>query len=125
MAEWVPIWVMPNLRLCEAIEARQAALVPFEDDRIAQLARKHRRFNSFMSHFTDAFGVRQRPAVLLARKRSKITGEAMASFRDLVVLSVVPYNRAELIVYGRGSLVFSFRTHSGFTRGCSTRITSG
>jgi hypothetical protein len=103
MAEWVPIWVMPNLRLREAIEARRAALVPFEDARIAQLARKHLRFNSFMSRFTDAFGVPQRPTVLLARKGSKIAGEAMASFRDLVVLSVVPYNRAQLIVYGRGS----------------------
>jgi hypothetical protein len=103
MVEWVPIWVMPNLRLREAIEARQAALVPWEDARIAQLARKHRRFNTFMSRFTDAFGVPQRPAILLARKRPKITSEAMASFRDLVVLSIVPYNRAQLIVYGRGS----------------------
>jgi hypothetical protein len=103
MAEWVPIWVMPNLRLREAIDARQAALVPWEDDRLAQLARKHRRFKSFMSRFTDAFGVPQKPSVLLARKRSKITSEAMASFRDLVVLSVVPYNRAQLIVYGQGS----------------------
>jgi hypothetical protein len=103
MVEWVPIWVMPNLRLREAIEARRAALVPFDDYRIAELVRKHRRFNSFMLRFTDAFGVPQRPAVLLARKRSKITAEAMASFRDLVVLSVVPYNRAQLIVYGRGS----------------------
>jgi hypothetical protein len=56
-----------------------------------------------MSSFTDAFGVPQRPAVLLARKRSKITREAMASFRDLIVLSVVPYNRAQLIGYGKGS----------------------
>ena len=61
MAEWVPIWVMPNLRLREAIDARQAALVPFEDGRIAQLARNHRRFKTFMSRFTDAFGSRKDP----------------------------------------------------------------
>jgi hypothetical protein len=100
MAEWVPIWVMPNLRLREAIEAMQAALVPFEDDRIDQLARKHRHFGNFISRFTNAFGMSQKPAVLLARKRSRISGEVMASFRDLFVLSVVPFNRAHLIVYG-------------------------
>lgn len=103
MADWVPIWVLPNLRMQEPIEARQAALVPWNDPRVVQLAQKHKRFNTFLSRFTDAFGVSQTPAVLLARKRSKITAEAMASFRDLVVLSIVPYSRAHLIVYGNTS----------------------
>lgn len=103
MPEWVPIWVMPNLRMSEAIEARQAALVPFEDPRIAQLASEYPSFQKFINRFTDAFGAPQTPTILLARKRARISGEAMASFRDLVVLSVVPYNRAEWIVYGTAS----------------------
>jgi hypothetical protein len=50
MDEMVPISVMPKLRLREPIEAGQAALVPFDDDRIARLARKHRRFSGAPRH---------------------------------------------------------------------------
>lgn len=113
MPVWAPIWVMPNLRLQEPIEGKRAALVPWLDPRIIALAKKHRRFNTYLARFTDAFGVPQQPAVLIAKKSTaktaRIRVEAMASFRDLIVMSVVPYNRALMLVYpnrGRG-IVYS------------------
>ncbi|HEY6833796.1 MAG TPA: hypothetical protein VI251_15045, partial [Pseudolabrys sp.] len=98
MTEWAPIWVLPNLRLKEPIEGNKAALVSFSDPRISALASKHKGFNSYLGRFTDAFGVRQQPAVLIAKKseakKAVIRVEAMASFRDLIVLSVIPHSRA-------------------------------
>lgn len=109
----MPIWVMPNLRLKEPIEGKKAALVSFTDPRIVALAKKHKLFNSYMSRFTDAFGVRQQPAVLLAKKskakKAVIRVEAMASFRDLVALSVIPHSRALMLVYknSNGRILYS------------------
>lgn len=104
MAEWTPIWVMPNLRLREPIEGDgKAAIASISDPRVVALAREHAKFRSFLGRFHDAFKVEIEPSVFLAKKlkNKPLRLEALASFRDLVALSVIPYARAKTLVYIR------------------------
>jgi hypothetical protein len=102
VAEWSPIWAMPNLRLKKAIEGGgRAAIAPISDPRVIELAENHPRFRSFLGKFHDAFKVDVEPCVFLTKKpkTKKPRLEPLASFRDLVALSVIPYARAHALVY--------------------------
>jgi hypothetical protein len=108
MTDWNPVTVLPNVALEEPIEGGIASLVPHSDDRINSLVRVHPAFRSFLRKFTDAFGVKLHPSVLMVRTdapRSIYTVEALANFRDLIALSVVLYNRARELTYQRGHRV--------------------
>jgi hypothetical protein len=105
MADWNPVTVLPNVALAEPIEGEVASLVPVRDDRVNRLGRVHPNFRSFLRKFTDAFGVKLHPSVLLVRSdapRSIYTVEALANFRDLIALSVIPYNQALELRHQRG-----------------------
>lgn len=100
MVEWTPIWVMPNLRVHDAVNGGRAAIASIRDQRIIDLANQYPTFRSFIASFKDAFGVAVEPSVLIVKKpKSKpLKLEPLASFRDLVALSVIPYQRAQMIV---------------------------
>jgi hypothetical protein len=105
MTDWQPVTVLPNVALEEPIEGELASLVPARDDRINALKKGHPNFRSFLRKFTDAFGVKLQPSVLMVRSdapRSIYTVEALANFRDLIALSVIPYNRALELKHQRG-----------------------
>ncbi|MEJ0077506.1 MAG: hypothetical protein WDO17_19125 [Alphaproteobacteria bacterium] len=62
----------------------------------------------FLGRFTDAFGVKLNPAILIVREDlfAKLrTTNAIPSFRDILVASVIPYSRALTIVYRTGNRV--------------------
>ena len=97
MEEWTVATVLPNVELEAPIEGGLAALVRSDDPRMRSLGKAHPNLRTFIKRFTDAFGEKLRPSLLLVRKdtpASILTVEALASFRDAVALSVVPYNRA-------------------------------
>ncbi|MFT4279537.1 MAG: hypothetical protein QM576_24590 [Rhodopseudomonas sp.] len=91
---------MPNLRVHDAVNGGRAAIASIRDPRIIELANQHSTFRSFIARFKDAFGVAVEPSILIVKKsKSKpLKLEPLASFRDLVALSVIPYQRAQMIV---------------------------
>ena len=100
--KWVPIWALPNIDLNEPVESEFFALVPIADRRVRKMKREHPEFRKFMMRFTDTFKNRINPTLILRREDSPEglkTGEAAASFRDLLVASMVPYAQSKNIIY--------------------------
>jgi len=95
--DWSPIAVLPNLPLSKQIGSSVAALAPFEDKRIRSLCDSRPRLRSFLGRFSDSFGERFEPTVLLIRSDASPelrTAEAVASFRNLIALSAITYSRS-------------------------------
>lgn len=100
--DWYPAAILPNLFATDAVEGDVIALVPSEDPRIGEFCRAHAIFKEVLGRFTNAFGEALRPVVQIVRSdvASKLTYAEIASFRDLVALSVVPYSRALTVLHG-------------------------
>jgi hypothetical protein len=104
MPEWNPVFLLPNLRIKHAVMAPEAAIVPPDDERVRAYSQQYPQFGQFLSKFTDPFGVRNAPGVLLLNETARPTFrsmEAVSSFRDLVALSVIPLHRAKSMVHDR------------------------
>ncbi len=83
MTEWIPVF----------LTADEMAIVPCTDERLKSYEAKHPQFKQFLQQFTDPFGARVSPGVLLLRSDAPETFksiEAVSSFRDLLALSVIP-----------------------------------
>ena len=105
MTGWEPHAVLANCPLFEAIEAGSAAFVPPDDPRIRAINAEHPKHGDFLNRFSDAFGEKVRPTVLLLRTSapdSYRTVNAIASMRDVLSASVVPLARARRICVGQG-----------------------
>lgn len=99
---WTPIWALPNINLDEAVESEFFALVPNDDKRLRSIKREQPEFRKFIARFTDTFKNRITPSLILRRADAPerlLTQEAAASFRDLLVASIVPYAQARNIIY--------------------------
>lgn len=99
---WTPAAILPNIYARKAVEGRVIALAPCFDDRVQAFCAKHSKFGVLLSRFTDAFHVRLTPVVLIVRDDvlpQLAKTEPLASFRDLVALSVIPYCRSLASVY--------------------------
>ena len=95
--DWKPIFVLPNIPLPTSIGCDIAALAPADDTRVAALKQAQPRFRRFLGRFSDNFGQKFEPAVLLVRAdapASFFEVATLASFRDLIAISAVAYNRA-------------------------------
>lgn len=102
MSEWTPVFLMPNLRVAHEVVAEEMAIVPCTDDRVTAYESSQPKFRKFVQKFTDPFGARVSPGVLLLRSNVPETFksiEAVSSFRDLLALSVIPLQRARGIVH--------------------------
>jgi hypothetical protein len=100
---WVPAAILPNISAKCAIEGDVVALAPSTDPRVVAFGALHPKFKDLLSRFTDAFRVPAEPVIEIVREDvlAKLSHvEPLASFRDLVALSVVPYARALATVYG-------------------------
>ena len=103
---WVPIVVLPNVNVQARVEGRYAAIVGYHDKRLARLRGQYPAFKRFLSRFRDAFGRIQRPSVLLLKQDGLdiyAQSEAVAAFRDLLSICVVPYNRAWVLKHSQSS----------------------
>jgi len=95
--EWLPVFALPNLALDRAIETALVALVPPQDPRVTRLRDKHQAFDQFLGRFSDSFGVRFEPAVILLKADApKMFFDigALSSFRNLIAISAIVQNRA-------------------------------
>src|SRR5690242_106293 len=102
--EWTPILVLPNLDMRGTIECQYAAIVPPDDPRIEQLRQDHPALTEFMKKFKGQFGEQIWPSFLLLKAdapKSYYVAEAVNGFRDILVMSVVPYARAQRLYYDR------------------------
>ncbi len=94
---WRPAAILPNLSLPKAIEGDEIAIAPHCDPRVVEFGSAHPTFQTFLGRFTDAFSAPLDPAVLVVREglRTKLGQVApLASFRDMVALSTIPYARS-------------------------------
>ena len=93
----MPTLVLPNINMKEPIDYSMAALASCEDPRVLGLRLKHPPLDAFLSQFTDAFQVPVRPSIILVRSDAPsnfMDMGAIASFRDVISMSVLPYQRA-------------------------------
>ena len=63
--EWTPVFVLPNVPLDQAVDCEIAAIAPAHDPRVKALKRAHPTFKQFLNRFSDNFGEKFEPAVLL------------------------------------------------------------
>ncbi len=73
------------------------------DPRVQEIDEAHPRHRRFLRSFTNAFGVERLPTVLLVKPDASHryrTADAVASFRDVLSMSIVPRSRARTIQYG-------------------------
>jgi len=108
MADWRPVAVLPNLYTNDVFDGGEVALVSYKDPRMQTLLKARPKLLDFLNRFTDAFGVKLSPAILIVREdlfAHLRTTNAIPSFRDILVAAVVPYSRAQTIVYRTGNRV--------------------
>mgnify|MGYP001619139803 FL=1 len=106
--EWTPVFVLPNVPLDQAVDCEIAAIAPAHDPRVKALKRAHPTFKQFLNRFSDNFGEKFEPAVLLLdadAPPSFRTVAALGSFRDTVALSAITHGRAMELRYPRGHRV--------------------
>ena len=99
---WAPIWALPNIELDEPVESDFFALVPNNDPRVSKVKKDHSEFRRFIGQFTNTFGIRLSPCLILRRTDAPervMTAEAAASFRDLLAASMAPYAQARNIAH--------------------------
>src|SRR5216683_8221359 len=95
--EWKPIFVLPNVPLLAPIGCDITVLAPAHDPRVTTLKRAHPTFRRFLGRFSDNFGAKFEPTLLLVRADAPpafLDVTTLASFRDLIAISAVAYNRA-------------------------------
>jgi hypothetical protein len=106
MKDWVPVLVLPNIDMRDAIGCEHAAIVSVTDERVEKLRAQHPKLTTFLSKFSTQFGQQVLPAVLLLAQnapKSYFTAEAVTAFRDVLSMAVVPYARASRLYYDRSS----------------------
>ena len=47
--EWMPVFILPNLKIQEPIDQGYVALVPSDDERVVAIAAAHPRFGTFVA----------------------------------------------------------------------------
>ena len=105
MPEWTPIWALPNVSVREPIGAGPIALTNVDDARVRELMAAQPNFKLYLSRFASTFQRRISPSLMIVddkvMPREMRTVELVASFRDLIALSVIPYQRARAVKYDR------------------------
>ncbi len=97
MSDWQPIFVLPNIALEETIEFGPAILASSGDARVKALSKSQPSFRAFSKSFRDNFRQKIDPAFLLIHSTSgdNIRNvEPLASIRDAIAASIIPYSRA-------------------------------
>jgi hypothetical protein len=104
MDEWKPMLALPNLDMKGTIECPSAVIASPTDHRVEKLRSDHPKLTTFLSKFSGQFGQSVWPSLLLLRidaLSSYYTAEAVAAFRDIISLSVVPYARESRLRFQR------------------------
>lgn len=105
MSEWVPVLVMPNLDVEEPVGTGDIAIVRTSDPRVAIVIDKEPNLRTFVRRFTDAFGEKLAPSVLIIRDdapNSFRDVSAIGGFRDAIAFSTIVAGRALHVTKGGG-----------------------
>ena len=110
MSLWQPFAVLPNFEPCgqTAIDAQYAAFASVEDPRVEQINAAFPKHRALLERLQDPFGNQRSPTILLLNPTAPagfVTIEAMASFRDILSIAVIPLARSR---YRRGQYVGPF-----------------
>jgi hypothetical protein len=100
MANWVPMFALPNVRMNHPVEIDYLAIVHASEPRAQALASTSANFKHYMTHFKNEFDVDCQPSLILwndAGPREYRNTEALAAFRDALALSVVPGKIASIL----------------------------
>lgn len=106
MTEWIPLLALPNIEIRNAIGVEKFALASEHDERITKIASTHKNFERFLRSFSDEFGARLVPSILIYRAdapHSYRTVEAITGFRDAIAMSIIPRTWARRMVHGHSS----------------------
>ena len=104
MTSWIPQAVLANVTVSGPIDAHPVAFVRPDDARLERIGAAHPAHAEFLARFTDAFGQRVAPTVLIVEFSAPAayrSVDAMASIRDILSICVVPRARARRI-QGKG-----------------------
>jgi len=105
---WTPVFVLPNLPLQAAIGCDIAVIAPANDPRVTAIKRAQPMFRRFLNRFSDNFGQKFEPSVLLVNAEAPpafLDISALASFRDLVAIATTSYGRGLELRQRRGHRV--------------------
>jgi hypothetical protein len=108
VSNWSPVAILPNLFAKDAVGSEEVAFVSRYDSRVQAFCAVQPKFQELLSRFTNAFDVALEPVVFIVRDDviPKVSdNSALLSFRDLVVMSVVPYARSLNLVYRTGNRI--------------------
>lgn len=109
MTDWIPMFAMPNITMMESIESDSVVLTSISDHRVQAVAEEYPSFATYYRSFKDEFGKAVAPAFIICHKDTPPkyrTAEALASFRDLISISIIPINWARAIRYKRQFGIF-------------------
>lgn len=123
---WTPVFVLPNIPLQAATGCDIAALAPAHDPRVTAIKRAQPMFRCFLNRFSDNFGQKFEPSVLLVRATAPpafFDISALASFRDLIAIATTTYGRRSSCAIRAGIALCSARL-SRSIHGCSIATTS-
>ena len=101
MPDWKFIALLHNLSLSTAISNDYLAIVPVDDSKCSELLQTSPSLAQMVGRFTDQFGRRTSPSLLLARERSPsgvLEQDAIIGFRNAVALSSITYAWQEALV---------------------------
>ena len=108
MERITPILMLPNVNVIEPIESTSGLIVSSSDKRLRLLSREHPNFRIFLSRFKNAFGHKVTPSIFALKASADDVlrnTDAIASFRDALAMSVIPYQRALLIQRPNGPYI--------------------
>jgi len=101
MPEWKFIAILHNLSLSTPIGNDYIAIVPEDDIRCMELLQSSPSLSRMVGNFTDQFGRRTSPSLLLAREGSPLgvsKQDAVIGFRNAIALSSITYAWQEALV---------------------------
>ena len=94
------MFALPNIETRKPIEVDGFALVSIHDERLQQMAKKHRRFGSYLKRFKTEFGEPIIPSIFIWRDDApqRYRGvDAIVGFRDAIAMSVIPQSWAKVL----------------------------
>lgn len=105
MESWIPIAVLPNATLSSRIANADIGLFPRADRLVREAGQRQPRLRKFLRRFSDAFGQKVEPSVLMIREAAPdyLRGTSpVAGFRDAVSVSIITAGRAVVVTNKSG-----------------------
>ena len=111
--QWLLGYVLQNLTCKKPFDSEYMAIVPHSDPRVQEIAANSALERSLVENFTDQFGKKRNPSVLIVRNDAPAqvrTIDAAVCFRNLVAISCVVQGRQESLgqLNVRGTLYTDF-----------------